>query len=41
MIPFEKLDHIAYAFAIPDRQGNLREFDKEKLKNGKSTLPLQ
>ncbi|KAI8881284.1 glycoside hydrolase family 18 protein [Backusella circina FSU 941] len=31
-IPWGKLDHIAYAFAVPDEHGNLVEFDKEQLR---------
>ncbi|CEG74765.1 hypothetical protein RMATCC62417_09920 [Rhizopus microsporus] len=30
-IPWEKLDHVAYAFAVPDASGNLTQFDKAQL----------
>ncbi|GAN02249.1 chitinase [Mucor ambiguus] len=31
VIPWSKLDHIAYAFAVPDRHGELTMFDAEQL----------
>lgn len=31
VIPWEKLDHIAYAFAIPDARGELSLFDEAQL----------
>lgn len=34
VIPWTKLDHIAYAFAVPDRHGDLAMFDAEQLQQG-------
>lgn len=34
VIPWEKLDHIAYAFAVPDRHGDLGMFEEEQLQQG-------
>ncbi|KAI8642510.1 glycoside hydrolase superfamily, partial [Parasitella parasitica] len=31
VIPWSKIDHIAYAFAVPDRHGDLKMFDEEQL----------
>ncbi|KAI8091858.1 glycoside hydrolase [Thamnidium elegans] len=31
-IPWDKLDHIAYAFAVPNQQGELTQFDEVQLK---------
>ncbi|KAG2204429.1 hypothetical protein INT47_005220 [Mucor saturninus] len=31
-IPWEKLDHIAYAFAVPEKNGTLTMFDENQLK---------
>lgn len=34
-IPWEKLDHIAYAFAVPNQQGELTQFDEAQLRKSK------
>lgn len=34
-IPWEKLDHIAYAFAVPEKNGTLTMFDENQLKKSK------
>lgn len=38
VIPWEKLDHVAYAFAVPDTSGNLTQFDKAQLMKGKTYI---
>ncbi|KAI8067583.1 glycoside hydrolase superfamily [Gongronella butleri] len=32
-IPWHKLDHVIYAFGVPDKDGQLTQFDSEKLKS--------
>jgi chitinase len=34
VIPWEKLDHIAYAFAVPDKNGDLSMFEEKQLQKG-------